>query len=376
MGDSHYAEQDRRGGNSDRNADEARSLWRHSDSQNTNGQRYRRRSESPSHSRGREPRKDDGYGEWHDRRDRDDRRGMETDGEDRNAKFERRRQERRAGAYTIWAPSPPPPSRRRSLSPTTDESRKKSKKSKRSAPDSDAESRDERRRSKKSKKSRKSGKHKKKSSKKSKRSRSVSPDSSDSDVASDRHRRKKRSKASKSRSRSRSVSDVSVDAGHVKRPESASGDDTVQDYWAVAKGSQPQQDDLEVGPLPMPAKSDSNDPHDPAFRALMPGEGSAMAAYVAAGKRIPRRGEVGLQPDEIEGFEKVGFVMSGSRHRRMNAIRMRKENQIITAEEKRALMTFNQEEKMKREAKIIADFKEIVSDKVRRVQQGPAAGPQ
>ena len=38
-----------------------------------------------------------------------------------------------------------------------------------------------------------------------------------------------------------------------------------------------------------------------------------MAAYVESGKRIPRRGEIGLTSDEISIFEDVGFVMSGSR---------------------------------------------------------------
>ena len=34
-----------------------------------------------------------------------------------------------------------------------------------------------------------------------------------------------------------------------------------------------------------------------------PGEGDAIAQYVQAGKRIPRRGEVGLSAEEIEAFE-------------------------------------------------------------------------
>lgn len=46
---------------------------------------------------------------------------------------------------------------------------------------------------------------------------------------------------------------------------------------------------------------------------LLPGEGQAMAQYVAQNKRIPRRGEVGLTADEIEQFEDLGYVMSGSR---------------------------------------------------------------
>nr|CAD7400255.1 unnamed protein product [Timema cristinae] len=47
-------------------------------------------------------------------------------------------------------------------------------------------------------------------------------------------------------------------------------------------------------------------------KALLPGEGAAMAAYVAEGKRIPRRGEIGLTSDQIASFESVGYVMSGS----------------------------------------------------------------
>ena len=61
---------------------------------------------------------------------------------------------------------------------------------------------------------------------------------------------------------------------------------------------------------------------------MRPGEGTAMAAYVQSGKRIPRRGEVGMSADEIVKYEDLGYVMSGSRHNRMNAIRIRKENQV------------------------------------------------
>ncbi|KAI8014282.1 NKAP family protein [Camellia lanceoleosa] len=79
--------------------------------------------------------------------------------------------------------------------------------------------------------------------------------------------------------------------------------------------------------------------------ALRPGEGDAIAQYVQQGKRIPRRGEVGLSAEEIQKFESLGYVMSGSRHQRMNAIRIRKENQVYSAEDKRALTMFNYEEK-------------------------------
>ncbi|KAI8009445.1 Actin-related protein 2 [Camellia lanceoleosa] len=48
--------------------------------------------------------------------------------------------------------------------------------------------------------------------------------------------------------------------------------------------------------------------------ALKSGEGDAIAQYVQQGKRIPQRGEVGLSAEEIQKFESLGYVMSGSRH--------------------------------------------------------------
>ena len=43
-----------------------------------------------------------------------------------------------------------------------------------------------------------------------------------------------------------------------------------------------------------------------------------------------------------------------------------------SAEEQRQLMMFNQEERMKRESKVIADFKEMVDERIRRAQLRPA----
>jgi len=98
-------------------------------------------------------------------------------------------------------------------------------------------------------------------------------------------------------------------------------------------------------------------------KALRPGEGDAIAAYVQSGKRIPRRGEVGLDADQISGFEDLGYVMSGSRHKRMNAIRIRKENQVLNAEEKKAMGQFSYEEKVGREADLMNQFKTIIQSK-------------
>ena len=98
-------------------------------------------------------------------------------------------------------------------------------------------------------------------------------------------------------------------------------------------------------------------------KALMPGEGAAMAKYVEEGKRIPRRGEIGLTSDEIVRFEESGFVMSGSRHRRMEAVRLRKENQIYSADEKRALANFNHEVRSKKEDQLMTQFRELIHSK-------------
>ena len=89
-----------------------------------------------------------------------------------------------------------------------------------------------------------------------------------------------------------------------------------------------------------------------------------VSKFVQSGKRIPRRGEVGMSAEEIESFEQMGYVMSGSRHKRMNAVRMRKENQVYSAEEKRALAMFNYEEKQKRESQMLADFRQLIQNKL------------
>jgi hypothetical protein len=125
-----------------------------------------------------------------------------------------------------------------------------------------------------------------------------------------------------------------------------------------------------VGPMPLPRAEG----HISYGGALRPGEGDAIAQYVQQGKRIPRRGEVGLSADEIQKFETLGYVMSGSRHQRMNAIRIRKENQVYSAEDKRALAMFNYEEKAKREHKVMADLQRLVQ---RHIGQdvGPSHDP-
>jgi hypothetical protein len=99
---------------------------------------------------------------------------------------------------------------------------------------------------------------------------------------------------------------------------------------------------------------------------MLPGEGEAMAAYAASGQRIPRRGEIGLDAEVIKEFEESGYVMSGSRHGRMNAVRLRKENQVINAEEKRAILKLQREAQEKKEGIIISQFKEMMEENLRK----------
>lgn len=115
--------------------------------------------------------------------------------------------------------------------------------------------------------------------------------------------------------------------------------------------------DTPFGPVPLPkvetmAKYGGD---------MLPGEAEAMARYVKEQKRIPRRGEIGLTSEEIQKYEIAGFVMSGNRNKRMNAVRLRKEGQVISAEEKRTLAMMNYEEKIKRETEIVASFKQLIS---------------
>ncbi|XP_041350631.1 NKAP-like protein [Gigantopelta aegis] len=203
--------------------------------------------------------------------------------------------------------------------------------------ESDSGSEEERKKKKKKKSSKKHRKHKKKSKK---------------------VKKAKKSKRKKSKSKVRASS---------SSEESEEKDDEEEAVWMEKKVADDEEtDDVEtdvVGPQPFVPTASGSDKLDYG-RALLPGEGAAMAAYIADGKRIPRRGEIGLTCEEIESFEHVGYVMSGSRHRRMEAVRLRKENQIYSADEKRALANFNHEERAKRESKILSQFREMVHKRI------------
>jgi hypothetical protein len=131
-----------------------------------------------------------------------------------------------------------------------------------------------------------------------------------------------------------------------------------------SRGGDDDDDDGEIGPQPLADAEETANSSMNYGKALLPGEGAAIAQFVQKNMRIPRRGEVGWNGPEIENLENLGYVMSGSRHQRMNAIRIRKENQVYSAEEKRALALINFEEKQQRENAIMNDFKEMLTERL------------
>lgn len=259
------------------------------------------------------------------------------------------------GAPEVWGLSPKVPE------PDSDEhtpveDEEKSKKSS----SSDSSSEEENKKKKKKKKKKKSGK--KKSKKHSEESESDS-DSDSSDGAKRKKSKKKKKKHKKKKSKAKKSKKHRKESTSDSSSEESDDEQMQEDSWVEQKAN---VDDAElIGPeAPITHMSQDDKPLNYGH-ALLPGEGAAMAEYVKAGKRIPRRGEIGLTSDEIASFEKSGYVMSGSRHRRMEAVRLRKENQIYSADEKRALASFNQEERRKRENKILSSFREMVYRKTK-----------
>lgn len=256
--------------------------------------------------------------------------------------WEMRREEReKIGEKTttqLWSASPEPELFKKPDEQKTDEPRKKSKKSKKSKSGGDEEKS-------------KSKKHKKHKKKKKKRIESESQSDSEQQqkTSSKKHEIDMQGLDDEAREFVKQFQEkqrkTREENHHDDDDDSSDSSGDSESYGPLPKGQVAQLNQREFG------------------KALLPGEGAAMAAYIAEGKRIPRRGEIGLTPDEIAQFEDVGYVMSGSRHRRMEAVRLRKENQIYSADEKRALQMFNKDERAKRETKILSQFKDMVKSK-------------
>ncbi|KAG9007431.1 hypothetical protein FRB93_007846 [Tulasnella sp. JGI-2019a] len=316
--------------------------------------------------------------------------------------MEHRRKQREASNLSIWPPSPKAP---RDDSPSR---HGKAKRSRSFDSDISTDSEADRRRRKEKKHSRSDkhrssrhrSSHKSSSSKKKHRHRTSDEDESASE-ADDRDKKRHDSKGKgrertsekDSRARDRGSRTLSPPSRRSEARSSGSVErrvdeldvrDEEEEHWVEARATagpdetttptteaiaptnaaEMDLDEEEIGPLPL-RQADGKIDERAYGGALLRGEGSAMAAFVQDGQRIPRRGEIGLTSDQIDAYEKVGYVMSGSRHRRMNAVRMRKENQVISAEEKRGILKMQKEEKMKREALIVGGFKEIVEERLK-----------
>ncbi|KAG7484259.1 hypothetical protein MATL_G00047300 [Megalops atlanticus] len=220
---------------------------------------------------------------------------------------------------------------------------------------SDSSSEEEKKKKKKKKKRSKKKKHRKHS------------EDSESESESDEEEEKKKKKRKKGKNKKKKSKKKKNKKARKESTDSSSdqSEDEEEDQNGELWVEKTCSDEHVVGPeAPLTHLSQDDKPLNYGH-ALLPGEGAAMAEYVKAGKRIPRRGEIGLTSDEIASFEQSGYVMSGSRHRRMEAVRLRKENQIYSADEKRALASFNQEERRKRENKILSSFREMVYRKTK-----------
>jgi len=145
-------------------------------------------------------------------------------------------------------------------------------------------------------------------------------------------------------------------------------------------GDDDDDDDVVYGPQPLMEASSTigNTSTSRGGReyggALLPCEGAAIAQYVQKNMRVPRRGEVGWSAEEIEKLEAVGYVMSGSRHKRMNAVRIRKENQVYSAEEKKALALIRMEERKQKENMLVAQYRELLKRRLEERRKGEEKG--
>ncbi|KAF8907842.1 ras-induced vulval development antagonist-domain-containing protein [Gymnopilus junonius] len=300
--------------------------------------------------------------------------------------LEARRAQREAQTTNVWPTSPKAPYKE--LSPE-----------RKNDTDSEEERNREKKERKRARRAREKEDRKEKKHRRSHRSRRhrTSDDESESEDNRDRRHRSRSERRSRSRTHDRSKSKsrsvrprsrtpvradkMDMDAAKAKSsptsaPPLAAAGHIASDSRAVSTvyGSDSEEDD--VGPQPMrKAKSGLKRFDERAYGgALLRGEGSAMAAFLQEGteSRIPRRGEIGLTSDEIAKFEEVGYVMSGSRHRRMNAVRMRKENQVISAEEKRGILKLQREERERKEAILRDEFSQLVTEKLKGTGGAPA----
>lgn len=273
----------------------------------------------------------------------------------------------------LWSKSPSPPARDKTPAAATkkEDSGSESEESDSSSSSSSSES------SESSEEKLRKRRHRKKRGRDKRRHKRKRSPSSSSSSSSDSSRSESPSDNERDRKRKRDDSDEEPD----KKPavvttttqQDMDQDDLkeAQDFKRAVQGEDDESDDDDVGPMPLPqSNAAAGDQSNAAYGgALLPGEGQALAAYVQQNLRIPRRGEIGYTGDVIESFENSGYVMSGSRHARMNAVRIRKENQVYSAEEQRALALITMEENQQKESQLMQDFRTMLKEKQKVRQQ-------
>jgi predicted RNA-binding protein with RPS1 domain len=276
----------------------------------------------------------------------------------------------------LWSTSPEPPmekpKKHRDISEEEDDSDSRSASTSTSTASSSSESsRRYRSRKKRRRRSTHRSSHRKRRRKRYSSS-SSSSDETSSQSSSSEENESDNDKSIEGEQAERNQDNIQVDSGPM-----ASQDDIrdATDFKAAVQGKRDldSDDDDDVGPQPLPmsnaalASGSGSAAHY--GKALLPGEGQALAQYVQQNQRIPRRGEIGYSSTEIEKYEQSGFVMSGSRHARMNAVRLRKENQVYSAEEKRALALITMEEQKQKEAGLMEDFRKMLQEKEKKREE-------
>ncbi|CAI9116224.1 OLC1v1017320C1 [Oldenlandia corymbosa var. corymbosa] len=168
------------------------------------------------------------------------------------------------------------------------------------------------------------------SSKKSRRKQSKHKKS----TAGDKKKRRKKNNSDENKKRQRKSESEKND--EIKTTTKIDRDQAaveLKEYFASQKKAEETEDGPLIGPMPLPKAPE------------LP---------------VERGRDRALRPEEITNFERQGYVMSGDRHKLMTAVRTRKENQVYSAEDKRALAMFNFEEKAKWEQRVMASLRRLV----------------
>ena len=116
-----------------------------------------------------------------------------------------------------------------------------------------------------------------------------------------RKKEKKRRRKEEKKARKRRRADESPEVPPPEPPLMDAHDmREAADFKEAVLGAQPQDSSDDEGPMPLPEGQQAQQSEADYGKALRPGEGAAIAAYVQKNMRVPRRGEIGLKSTEIE----------------------------------------------------------------------------